>query len=283
MKYTVKENTSLMQFLVSHYPRKQVKLFLKYKQVYVNGKPISQFDYPVVLGDSIQIQKEKIGQQRLDILYEDSDYLVINKPAGLLSMSDGKEKQKTAYHVASEYVKQQHHTSKIFIVHRLDRETSGVLLFAKNEQSKKILQEKWNHYVYKREYIAIVEGYLSKKEGTIKSNLAEDKTHRVYVSKKEGKLAITKYQVLQERKGYSVVKVMLQTGRKNQIRVHMASLGHGIVNDKKYGAKSNPLQRLGLHAYALGFTHPKTKQKIECVAPVPDAFTILYTKQYKQS
>lgn len=277
MRYIVKENNTLMNFLLVNHSRKQVKLFFKYKQVYVNEKVVTQFDYPLQEKDIVEITKDSKIQSNLDIIYEDQECLVINKPAGLLSMSDGKEKQKTAYHLVREYLQQKDRQAKVFIVHRLDRETSGVLLFSKQEKYKKILQEQWNEIVYKRGYIAIVEGYLEKKQGTIKNYLDENKTHMVYVTKNGGKLAITKYKVCQENMGYSVVEVFLETGRKNQIRVHMQSLGHSIVNDKKYGAKTNPIQRLGLHAHAFGFTHPLTKKKMEFTAPIPAEFKKIYS------
>lgn len=281
MKYTIKDKTVLMDYLLQHHSRKQIKIFLKYKQVYINQEVITQFDYPLQPGDMLEINKEGVKKTNLDILYEDHECIVINKSSGLLSMSDGKERDKTAYHQVREYVRQKDRQAKIFIVHRLDRETSGVLLFAKQEKYKNLLQEKWNSIVYKRGYIAIVEGTLKSKQGIIKNYLDENKTHHVYITKKGGKLAITNYKVLQENKGYSVVEIFLDTGRKNQIRVHMQSLGNPIVNDKKYGGLSNPIQRLGLHAHVLAFTHPTTNKKIEFYAPTPTEFKKIYTVDHK--
>lgn len=281
MKYTITNEIILMEYLLQHHSRKQIKIFLKYKQIYVNQDAVTQFDYPLHPGDIVEINKERKQKINLDILYEDYECIVINKSAGLLSMSDGKERDKTAYHQVREYIRQKDRQAKIFIVHRLDRETSGVLLFAKQEKYKNILQEKWNSIVYKRGYIAIVEGRLQNKQGVIKNYLDENRMHHVYITKKGGKLAITNYKVLQENKGYSVVEIFLDTGRKNQIRVHMQSLGNPIVNDKKYGGVSNPIQRLGLHAHILAFTHPVTNKKMEFNAPMPTEFKKLYTVNHK--
>lgn len=273
MLYKVKEEMDLTSFLLLQYSRKQAKLFLKYKQVFVNDKQISQFDYRLSMNDTVEITKEKKESLPFTILFEDKELLVINKPSGLLSMSGGGEKEKTAYHLVSQYVKQQDRNARIYIVHRLDRDTSGVLLFAKNEKIKKVLQENWNTIVTKRGYIAIVEGVLKKKHGVIKNYLEESKTQVVFIgSKEKGKLAITKYRVLKENRKYSLLEIFLDTGRKNQIRVHMQSLGNSIVGDKKYGSSSNPIGRLGLHANVFAFKHPITHEEMEFVAPTPKEF-----------
>lgn len=277
MRYIVKKESSLIDFLLLHYARKQVKMFLKYGQIVVNGNVQTQFDYALVKDDVVEIEKESKQATNLDILYEDRDIVVINKPAGLLSMSGGGEKERTAYHLVSEYVKQKDRNARIFIVHRLDRDTSGVLLFAKNEKIKKVLQDNWNDIVTKRGYIAIVEGNLKKKHGTIKNYLAESKTQSVYIANKQtGKLAITNYRVIKENRRFSMLEVFLETGRKNQIRVHMQSLGHSIVGDKKYGASMNPIKRLGLHANVFAFIHPLTHQNLEFVAKTPTIFEELF-------
>lgn len=274
MKYTVKKQDTLLAFLMLHVSRKQAKLYLKYKQIYINNQSNNQFDYLLTIGDSVEIKKENnVG---ITILYEDNDCVVIDKPAGLLSMSGGGEKEKTAYHLVGEYLKQKDRNARVFIVHRLDRDTSGVLLFAKNEKTKNLLQENWNHIVTKRGYVAIVEGHLEKQQGVIKNYLEESKTQMVYITNKGGKLAITNYQVLKQSKYFSLVEVFLETGRKNQIRVHMQSLGHSIVGDKKYGATSNPIKRLGLHCHCFAFIHPITKQTIEVQATIPSVFTNLF-------
>ena len=262
---------NVIDFLSLSYNRKNVKNLLKYKEVYVNGKQVSQFDYLLKEDDLVEIKKE--NNSLLEILYEDQDFVVINKPSGLLSMSDGKEKEKTAYHYVSEYLKKQNKNQKVFIVHRLDRETSGVLMFCKNEKVRDLLQKDWNKIVYLRGYMALVEGKGLKKQGTLKNYLAESKTQQVYISNKEkGKLAITHYKVIKEMKNQTLLEINLDTGRKNQIRVQLSNINHPIVGDKKYGATSNPIRRLGLHAHAFGFVHPKTKKKYEFKTDCPKEF-----------
>ena len=170
-------------------------------------------------------------------------------------------------------MKSKNNKAKVFVVHRLDKDTSGVLMFAKNEIIKNKLQNNWNEIVYKRGYLAIVEGKLDKKKGQIKNYLDESKTQMVYVSNhRKGKLAITNYQVLKESRYNSLLEIFLDTGRKNQIRVHMQYLGHSIVGDKKYGAATNPLKRMGLHSHVFAFVHPDTKVKMEFKAAMPEVF-----------
>ncbi len=188
--------------------------------------------------------------KKLDIIYEDKDILVVNKPCKVLTIKDNKS-DKTLYSEVREYVKKQHKTNKIFIVHRLDKDTSGVILLTKNEKLKKYLQDNWNEIAY-REYVAILEGKLKIKKGVIKEYLWEDKTHKVYASKnKRGELAQTNYEVVNYTKNNTVVKINIVTGKKHQIRVGFSDLGYPIVGDKKYGSKSNPIGRMGLHANLL--------------------------------
>lgn len=272
-KFKVSQPGSLFDFLLTKYNKKKVKNLLKYKCVKVNDQTISQFDYQLNIGDLVIIDSNQDNQ--LEILYEDNQLIVINKPSGLLSMAGGLEKEKTAYHYVSEYLKKKNKKARVFIVHRLDRETSGVLMFAKNEEIKNLLQNNWNKLVYKRGYKAIVEGRLTKKQGTIKSYLQESKTQQVYIATK-GKLAITHYQVIKETKNNSLLSINLDTGRKNQIRVQLQSIGHSIIGDKKYGATTNPIKRLGLHADIFGFIHPQTKRKMEFEAKLPDEFISLF-------
>lgn len=189
--------------------------------------------------------------KKMDIIYEDKELLVVNKPTKLLTISDGKT-DNTLYSMARSYVKKQHKSNKIFIVHRLDKDTSGIVLFAKNETLKKYLQDNWNK-ITKREYLGVVEGYLEKDKGVIKEYLLEDKTHRVYVSnnKKIGEYAETHYEVLNKKYKCTLVKIEIKTGKRNQIRVGFSNLGHPILGDKKYGSKNNNMKRLGLHASLL--------------------------------
>ncbi len=188
--------------------------------------------------------------KKLDILYEDENILVVNKPSHMLTIRDNSNAT-TIYEMAREYVKKKHKSNKIFIVHRLDKDTSGVLLFAKKEKIKKELQSNWNDYTI-REYIAILEGNLDKNQGIIKQYLHEDKTNMVYVTNnKNDHYAQTEYEVIKKTKKMTVVRVWIKTGKKNQIRVAFSSLGHPIIGDKKYKSTLNPLKRLCLHAYKL--------------------------------
>lgn len=275
-EYQIKEDIELMVFLSNHYNKKSVKNLLKYKMVKVNGKIISQFNYQLKLGDIVSVNKNNKDKLCFEILYEDGELIVINKPSGLLSISGGHEKKKTAYHLVGEYLRTKNKKAKVFVVHRLDKDTSGVLMFAKNEKIKKLLQENWNQIVYKRGYLAIVEGKLKKKTGVIRNYLDESKTQMVYITNKGGKLAITNYRVLKESKHYSLVELFLDTGRKNQIRVHMQSLGHSIIGDKKYGASTNPIKRMGLHSHLFAFVHPITKKKLEFEAAEPQEFKKIF-------
>lgn len=191
--------------------------------------------------------------KKLNILYEDKELLVVEKQAHVLTIATEKRELNTLYHEASLYVKKQYPKNKVFIVHRLDKDTSGIVILAKNIDKKLELQEDWVNV--KREYLCIVEGKMKKNKDVLKSYLKESKTHEVYVTqdKKQGKLAITEYEVLACKGNYSLLKINIKTGRKNQIRVQLASIGNPIIGDKKYGSKTNPLKRLGLHANIVEF------------------------------
>lgn len=283
--FTVTENALLMDFLIGKMPHKSrdnIKSLLRNRQVLVNGEPEKQFNLALSAGQTVEISSERVFSEKkfreYTIVFEDDHLIVIDKQAGLLTMGTGKESEITAYNLLSSHVKKQNRSNKIFIVHRLDRETSGLLLFAKNEKVKKQLQENWNDAVIDRTYLAIVEGDVQQPEGTIISYLSEDKVYRMHSSQNpsKGQKAVTHYSVLKKNKGYSLLKVNLETGRKNQIRIHMQELGHSVAGDKKYGAVSNPLRRLGLHAQQLSFIHPVTQRKMEFDTSVPRVFQRLF-------
>lgn len=220
----------------------------------------------------VMYNKTVMLMKKLDIIYEDKEFLVVNKPPKLLTIATDKERVHTLYHEASEYVKKQHKKNRIFIVHRLDRETSGVVIFAKNEVLKLELQAHWNELAINREYLALVEGKLTS-SGTIKSYLKETKTLLTYSSnKKDGKLAITHYKPLVSNPKQTLVEIHIDTGRKNQIRVHMKGLGHPILGDKKYGSKKDPYHRMCLHASKVELIHPKTKKHYLFEARIPNEF-----------
>ena len=281
-KYEVKHSMRLIDFLFEIFPgksRNNIKTMLTKKLVLVDGAPVSQFDFEVVKGDIIQISPCSVNQtaqktSKLKILFEDDNYLVINKPAGLLSVATDKEKTITAYRLCMDYVRQDNPKARIFVTHRLDKETSGVLLFAKNERLRNLLQDTWNDIVLTRQYVALIEGNMDKDEGTIVTWLRETKTNLMYSSHKkgDGQKAVTKYKVIEKNEKFSLLDVHIETGRKNQIRVHFKEAGHPIVGDEKYMANSFAIGRLGLHARKLVLTCPLTNETLTFVADEGDIF-----------
>lgn len=213
-------------------------------------------------------------RKKLDILYEDKFIIIVNKPSNLLTVATEKEKDRTLYSYVFDYLKQKNKNNKVFIVHRLDKDTSGIVMFAKDEKTKFYLQDNWDKF--KRNYVAVVNGKVEKQKGTIKSYLQETKTHLTYsVNDKNGKLAITEYEKVLENKQYTMLSLNLKTGRKNQIRVQLADMGNSIVGDKKYGIKKDPIRRMALVANTLEFIHPKTKEKIVIDIDIPNSFISL--------
>ena len=254
--------------------KKTIKNYIKNKMVTVNNKVITNSSYILKDNDKIEIYygKKVIPEYDLDILYEDEYLIAINKPCGLLSISNDKEKIVTAYRMVSDYVKNSSNNKYIFVVHRLDQETSGILLFCKNEKIRDKMQDNWNTIVKKRGYIAIVDGKLNG-SGTRRSFLLEDRNQFVYSSKNnQGKEAITHYSVIKNNTDYSLLQVFIDTGRRNQIRVHLSEMGYPIVGDKKYRCKTNPIKRLCLHANILEFIHPVSKKLIHIESNVPKEF-----------
>ncbi|MBN1525842.1 MAG: RluA family pseudouridine synthase [Spirochaetales bacterium] len=231
--------------------------------------------------DSFKRPPKKYQPKGLAILYEDRDILVVNKSSGLLTIATSREKEHTAYFLLNEYVKKGNSKShsRIFIVHRLDRDTSGVIIFAKSEQAKRFLQEKWDNV--KKKYFAIIHGSLSQKEGVITSYLAENSIHKMYSvdDPARGKLAKTGYKIIRESKQYSLVEIDLFTGRKNQIRVHFADKGCPVVGDKLYGVKEKGIGRLALHAASLTIYHPFSNKEMTFEAKIPPVFTSLLNRK----
>lgn len=220
---------------------------------------------------------DKMKKDKIKIIYEDKYIIVVDKPSHLLTIATDNEKEKTMFHKVISYEKSKNKNNKVFIVHRLDRDTSGLLIFAKSEKIKHILQENWDSMVKTRGYMAVVEGKVEKKEDTIKSYLKEGKNLITYsTNSKDGKLAITKYKKLKTSKSYTLLDINILTGRKNQIRVHMKEMKHPIIGDKKYGAKTNPLKRLGLHANLLVIIHPVTKEIMTFTSNPPKEFTNMF-------
>ncbi len=279
----VNEVNTLLKFLLEQLKGKSrttVKSLLAHRQVSLGAHPITQFDYPVEKGQTVTINWGKVVEQTrlrgIKILFEDPYLVVIEKHEGMLSIATAKEKLLTTYSILSDHVKKDNPNNRIFVIHRLDRDTSGVMMFAKSEEVQSTLQRAWQDAVVERTYVAVVEGEVENDEGTIRSFLKENRALVMYSTKVlgEGDEAITHYKVLKRANGFSLLEVELETGRKNQIRVHMKDLGHSIVGDKKYGSKLNPIGRTGLHAQVLAFIHPVTGQEMRFETPIPSKFMV---------
>ena len=279
--WTVEEDAVLLPFLLDHVKgqsRNNVKSMLSGGQFRVNGKVLTRFDHPLAPGDRVSLAPKQKRQEVPDlpfpVLYEDRDIIVIDKPAGLLTIANEKEKFRTAYHILTDYMREKERNGRVFIVHRLDRDTSGVVLFAKNEETKLAFQEDWEGRVRRRGYRALVEGVPQEREGTIRSYLRETRTHLVYSGPpgRNAKEAVTRYRLLAAGGGYALLDVDLETGRKNQIRVHLSDLGHPIAGDRQYGARTRPLGRLCLHAHELILVDPRTGEERTFSAREPAPF-----------
>ncbi len=298
--YKVNRSDELMEFLLRkcHTSRNNVKGLLVRRQVLVNGSVATQYNYPLAKDDEVKIAKEPVRGNTLQkqetrsaktagktvrprvsalkILLENEDFIAIEKPEGLLSVESDKETE-CAYEYVAEYLRQKDKTARPYILHRIDKETSGVLLFAKNPKIHSILKMHWNECVSVREYYAVAEGVFEKKADTIVSYLKENVNNLTYSTQDiTGQKAITHYEVVKENTQYSLLRVKIDTGRKNQIRVHLQSVGHPVVGDEKYGHTKNPLKRLGLHASRLVFMHPITKELVEISTPIPAGFRALF-------
>lgn len=282
MKIIVNKEGKLLEYLYESLdmPKKRVKQYLTHGSIYVNNSKVTQFDYKLLPGMNIVIDTDNKNKKELpfDIVFEDDHIIVVNKPSGLLSIATEKEKEKTLFHIVREYLVSKDKYAKVFIVHRLDKDTSGLVVLAKDEKTKNKLQENWNEYVSLREYVAVVHGKLKNKEDRIVQRLKENKTNLVYVSKDEdAKEAITNYKVIKETDNYSMVSINIETGRKNQIRVAFATLRNPIVGDKKYGEKDNE-PRLLLHANRLKMYYPEIKKDILFEIPTPNEFKKIMNK-----
>lgn len=283
-EYKVKESKELLEYLIINlgFSRNNAKSLLSHHLVAINGAPISQFNFMLSKDDDLIISKKPIKRKErsnLPIIFENDDIIVINKPYGLLSVASDKEKSSTAYRMVMDYLQEKDRKARIYVVHRLDKETSGVLMFAKNEKVKEALQEKWNDIVLKRGYYAVVEGVMAKKEDHIVNYLNTNSLNLMYISSKFDKKAqkcVTNYKVIKENKKYSLLDVNIETGRKNQIRVTLGSLNHYVLGDDKYGNPENPLNRLCLHAYNLTFINPLDNKKYDFTAPMPKEFLNLF-------
>lgn len=282
---TVTGPEDLMNFLIRMLPHKNrdnIKTYLRDNQVLVDGDPVSQYNYQLRPGQQVVISKNKISKKKtyrgISIIYEDNDLIIIDKHAGVLSVATDNKEKFTAYSILYDHVKRKNPDGKIFIVHRLDRETSGLMMFAKSAKVQKKLQENWNDIIRERVYVAAVQGEVNPPQGEISSYLRENKGMMVFSSQDgdDGKYAVTHYETIRGNGMFTLLRMSLRTGRKNQIRVHLQDLGHPIVGDKKYGSKVNPISRLALHAQVLAFQHPVNSRELRFETSVPRKFQELF-------
>lgn len=283
-EFKVKEECELLSFLFEKFPnlsRNAVKSILSGHYVGVNGAPVSQYNLKLSKDDVVIVSKQRISRKNrrdLPIIFENEEFIVIDKPSGLLTVPSDNEKGRTAYRMVNDYVQQKDKHNRVFVVHRLDEDTSGVLMFAKNPKIKDILQKEWSEIVLERGYYAVVEGQMEKLEDKFVDYLKENSLNLMYVTndRKTGKKCVTQYKVLKSNKLYSLLDVKIDTGRKNQIRVQLGHRGHHVIGDDKYGEPADPIKRLGLHAYKLKFVHPITKKIYEFESKMPDVFDGLF-------
>ena len=285
--YNVTEPDELMAFLMKKMDgvsRTRVKALLSNRVVLVDNVIVTQFNHPLKPGMKVQISREKnmheFRHPMLKIVYEDAYLIVVEKKEGLLSVATDHQKERTAQHILSEYVKRTHRNNRVFVVHRLDRETSGLMMYAKDEKTQHTLRDNWHDIVVDRRYVSIVMGDMERDQGQIRTWLTDRK---LYVSSSNyddgGKLSITHYKTIKRANGFSMMELDLETGRKNQIRVHMSELGHPVVGDQRYGCEIDPLGRRALHAFKLCFYHPVTGELMEFETPYPTSFRNLMLRK----
>lgn len=280
---TVKENAPLLEYLINNVSesRSKLKATLQGRGIAVNGRMVTQFDYQLKAGDKIIISRHKKQNQfksrYVKIVYEDRWLVVVEKNIGILSMAAG-HSSLNVKSVLDDYFLKSRQKCRAHVVHRLDRDTSGLMVYAKDIETEQILEHNWHQIVYDRRYVAVVSGEMEQDNGTIANWLKDNKAYITYSSPTDngGKYAVTHFQVLNRTTEHSLVEYKLETGRKNQIRVHSADMGHPVCGDVKYGNGDDPLHRLCLHAYMLCFTHPVTGEPMEFSTPIPTALRSLF-------
>lgn len=284
---TVEQEATLLPFLfelLKEQSKTSVKALLSHGQIWVNQQATTQFDTPLHAGDVVTIsynrRKVVFNNPLLNIIYEDDSVIVVNKREGLLSVSTAKVRERTAFHILSDYLKKSDPRNKLFVLHRLDRDTSGLMMFAKTRAVQENMQSNWNEMITERTYVAVVEGRPEKDSDLITTQLKENAEARVYVVADGGKDAITRYHLLRTNEKYSLLELNLETGRKNQIRAQMEYIGHPIAGDYKYGAETDPTGRLMLHAQRLYFIHPETGEEMRFDTRIPDSFKSLTSKNW---
>ena len=274
---------ALLQYLLSHAneSRNKIKATLQGRGIKVNGKVVTQFDAPLRKGDRIQVARRKnnsaFKSRYVKIVYEDRWIVVVEKNIGILSMAAG-HSSLNVKSVLDDYFLKTRQRCRAHVVHRLDRDTSGLMIYAKDIDTEQILEHDWHGTVYDRRYVAVVSGEMEDDNGTVRNWLKDNKAYVTYSSPTDngGKLAVTHFHVLARTTEHSLVEYKLETGRKNQIRVHSADMGHPVCGDTKYGNGDDPLHRLCLHAYVLCFVHPITKERMEFATPIPTSFRSLF-------
>jgi len=287
--YTTTEDTELLKFLlliVKDKSRNKIKAMLTHKQFKVGKDIVTQYNHPLKKGDEVTVswdgafKKEKY--EGVKIVFEDDDLIVINKRSGLLSIGSAKEKRQTAYRIVTNHIQQENPVARLFVVHRLDREASGLMVFAKNKQTQVDLKDSWEHTFQKNLYLAVTEGTIEEDKLTISSYLNESKALIVYSGNnpKVGKKAITNYNVVKKNEFYTLLEATQDTERKHQLRVHLKSIGHPILGDNKYDSKQNPLNRTAIHLRRIHFIHPATDQKMEFETKVPDDFLKIFRHKF---
>lgn len=281
MKFTVTEEKSLLEQLQKIFPdssNRTLRSWIENGRIEVNGAPSLQAKKLLLPGDQLVVgSRRETLDSGIQILYEDRDLVVIHKPIGLLSVATDYEKGKTAH----SFLKDRAPGRRVWVIHRLDRETSGVMIFAYSEKAYESLKADLKARKVKREYSAVVEGSLEEESGTFESYLVEDSNYQVHTTDDpdEGQLAITHFEVVQTSPQYTHLNIRLETGRKNQIRVHCQEAGHPIVGDTKYGAMGSPIKRLCLHAKKLTFRHPIKGEIMSFESPTPHEFQRLTTRR----
>ena len=282
--YEAAQDDTLLNFLLNNVKesRSKIKATLQGRGIKVNGKTVTQFDYPVAKGARIDVSKTKRNNDKLKsryvkIVYEDQFLVVIEKNIGILSMAAG-HKSLNVKAVLDDYFRKTRQRCTAHVVHRLDRDTSGLMVYAKDMETEQILEHNWHDIVFDRRYVAVLSGEMEQDEGTVESWLKDNKAYVTFSSPVDngGKFAVTHYSTLDRTTDHSLVEFKLETGRKNQIRVHSADIGHPVCGDVKYGNGDDPIHRLCLHAYKLCFYHPQTRQPMEFQTMVPAAFRHIF-------
>lgn len=281
--YVVTEESPLLEYLMETLDdsRTKIKAILQGRGIKVNGKIVTQYNFPLKPGMKISVSRRKenntFKSKYLKIVYEDRWIIVIEKNRGILSMAAGHSSLNVKT-VLDDYLHKSRQKCSIHVVHRLDRDTSGLMIYAKDYETEQILEHNWHNIVYDRRYVAVVSGEIVEDGGTISSWLKDNKAYITYSSQTDngGKFAVTHFNVLARTTEHTLVEFKLETGRKNQIRVHSADIGHPVCGDTKYGNGDNPLPRLCLHAYILCFYHPVTGERLEFETPIPASFNKLF-------